>query len=210
MTYTTNRYVAKSWRAVRGGLLLTLVVVAGCGWGLTGYDGPSNSGNPDNPGDSRIVEAQSVPVSKSDSSSQGVRHSSSDNHDLKRDTLWHHSEEEAFKTSAKLGLPVLIDFAASWCVPCQMMDEHTWPVKEVQDILLNEVVPLRIEMDSGITGPLVEKYAIESVPAVLLVDSDGVLVERAGYVDADEVAAIVHRYQVRGQADSNSATEHNR
>lgn len=97
---------------------------------------------------------------------------------------WFRDYDEAIAESRTLKRPVLIDFAASWCVPCRMMDKHVWPDPAVQQALRNDVVPLRLDMDAANTKVLVEKFGVEFVPTILLVDTDGNELQRSGFVDA--------------------------
>ena len=101
------------------------------------------------------------------------------------DVAWLSDYDEAIAESRTLKRPVLIDFAASWCVPCRMMDKHVWPDSAVQQALQNDVVPLRLDMDAANTKALVKKFNVEFVPTILLVDADGKELQRSGFVDAE-------------------------
>src|SRR6516162_5879654 len=64
--------------------------------------------------------------------------------------------------------PVLVDFWASWCKPCQMMN----PAIEA---LARDFKVCKVNVDTN--GPLAERYGVSSIPA-LLVFKDGNQVAR--------------------------------
>lgn len=104
---------------------------------------------------------------------------------------WLKDYDEALDRAKKLDQPVLIDFAASWCVPCVMMDKHVWPEDAVQEILASNVVPLRIDMDATSATRLVEKYKVEFVPTILLIDADGKELKREGFLDVEPLLEMI-------------------
>ncbi len=104
---------------------------------------------------------------------------------------WLYNYDEAIARAKKLNRPVLIDFASSWCFPCVMMDKHVWPKIAVQEILANKVIPLRIDMDGKLSPPLIDKFKVEFVPTLLLIDSKGKELKREGYVNAKELTEMI-------------------
>lgn len=104
---------------------------------------------------------------------------------------WLKDYDKAIAQAKELGRPVLIDFAASWCAPCVMMDKHVWPKPTVLEALDSKVVPLRVDVDAKATLPLVEKYKIEFLPTVLLIDAEGHELKREGFVDAEQVIEMI-------------------
>lgn len=104
---------------------------------------------------------------------------------------WLTDYDKAIAQAKELGRPVLIDFAASWCAPCVMMDKHVWPKPTVLEALDSKVIPLRVDVDAKSTLPLVEKYKVEFLPTVLLIDAEGQELKREGFVDAEQVIEMI-------------------
>lgn len=104
---------------------------------------------------------------------------------------WMKDYDKAIARARKLKRPVLIDFAASWCVPCVMMKKHVWPEDAVEDALENRVVPLRIDMDGKTAPPLIEKFEVEFVPTILLIDAKGMELQREGFVNAKKLLEMI-------------------
>lgn len=115
------------------------------------------------------------------------------------ETAWLIDLDRALATATKLNRPVLIDFAASWCAPCQMMEKHVWPKEKVREVLAEHVVPLKVDMDAAGARSLVQRYSIQFVPTVLLVDARGDELDRVGYVGADELVEFVNEVRSRNR-----------
>ena len=82
------------------------------------------------------------------------------------ETVWLTDFDRAFAMAERLDRPVLVDFAASWCVPCQMMEKHVWPQDKVREVLRDEVVPLKVDMDSAGARSLAQRYSVQFVPTL--------------------------------------------
>lgn len=104
---------------------------------------------------------------------------------------WLENYDEAISQAKKRDLPVFIDFAASWCTPCVMMDKHVWPKAAVRQALDSQVIPMRVDLDAKSTAPLVEKYNIEFVPTILLIDAQGQELKREGFVDDEQLLEMI-------------------
>ncbi|WP_345688759.1 hypothetical protein [Novipirellula caenicola] len=55
------------------------------------------------------------------------------------------------------------------------------------------MVPLRADMDAANTHVLVEKFGVEFVPTLLLVDTDGTVLKRSGFVDAKGLLELLSK-----------------
>lgn len=87
------------------------------------------------------------------------------------------------------GQPVLIDFAAEWCIPCREMDHTTYVDAEVvREAERFRMFKADITEESEQTSQLVERYDVRGVPTVILFSAMGDERERfVGYVGAEEL-----------------------
>lgn len=106
---------------------------------------------------------------------------------------WYTDYDKAIARAKRLKRPLLIDFAASWCVPCRLMDRTVWSDESVQKAITNDFVPLRIDMDAKHAPPLIEKFKVEFVPTMLIVDSDEKELAMEGFVSAEELLAVISK-----------------
>ncbi len=80
---------------------------------------------------------------------------------------------------------IFIDFYTTWCAPCKMMDQSTFPDAKVQKWLSEKAVALKVDAERKIA--LADKYRIDSYPTLLFLNSDGSEFDRiSGYVTPDE------------------------
>ncbi|MBN2584389.1 MAG: thioredoxin family protein [Planctomycetes bacterium] len=93
---------------------------------------------------------------------------------------WLTSLEEAKKQAAAQGKPIFIDFTATWCPPCKMLDAQTFPDEGVKT-LLAKFVTLRVDVDQDQATS--QAYNISSMPTLVVVDADGKpLVRHSGFI----------------------------
>jgi thiol:disulfide interchange protein DsbD len=73
------------------------------------------------------------------------------------------------------GKPIVIDFFATWCIPCKELDEKTFSDASVAKDLdrFTRVKADLTNADDPIVKELTKRYAIVGVPTVIFIDSSG-------------------------------------
>jgi thioredoxin 1 len=102
----------------------------------------------------------------------------------------HGTLNAALAESRKTGKPVLVDFWAEWCGPCQEMRQTTWKDKRVRQAV-NDYVFVELNVDQE--EKLASQYGVEAIPHVAVLDSQGhVLKANDGFMSADELLEWLH------------------
>lgn len=104
---------------------------------------------------------------------------------------WRESYEAALAESAESGKPVLIDFTASWCPPCRVMEAEVWPDEGVRSAIADRVIPLKLDVDEPTSSAAAQRYAVQYIPTILLVDATGTELARSGFMSADEITDFI-------------------
>jgi thioredoxin 1 len=82
--------------------------------------------------------------------------------------------------------PVLVDFFATWCGPCQMLS----PVlKQVKDNLGERITIIKIDVDKN--QELAQKHQVRGVPTMMLFHEGKQLWRQSGVLTKDEIIKII-------------------
>ncbi|MBI3309050.1 MAG: thioredoxin domain-containing protein [Candidatus Melainabacteria bacterium] len=94
--------------------------------------------------------------------------------------------EDIFKQAKKENKFVLLDLEAIWCHWCHVMKEETYHNSDVQSVINEKFIPVRINQDSR--PDLANKYRRYAWPATIIFNSDGIeLIKRRGYIPPDQM-----------------------
>lgn len=96
----------------------------------------------------------------------------------KSDTL---TNEESVSDVKVTGLPVIMDFSATWCPPCQQFK----PIfEDAKDRYSGQIEFKTIDVDAE--KELAQQFNITSIPAIIFIDAEGNEINRIiGFIDKD-------------------------
>ena len=103
-----------------------------------------------------------------------------------RDISWTRDFGGGLKAAQKSGKPVLLDFSATWCGPCQAMEREVWPERAVVE-RAQKFVCISVDVDN-LQG-MAARYRADSIPLIVLADPYGNQLSRhVGYMGTAELA----------------------
>ncbi|MDG1714904.1 thioredoxin [Lacinutrix sp.] len=83
--------------------------------------------------------------------------------------------------------PVLVDFFATWCGPCQTLGPI---LKEVKDTLGDAVSIIKIDVDKN--QELAAKYQVRGVPTMLLFKNGKQVWRQSGVLQKNDIINIIN------------------
>ena len=98
---------------------------------------------------------------------------------------------DSFKDIINSDKPVLIDFFATWCGPCQMLG----PVlKQVKDSLGDRVSIIKVDVDKN--QELAAMQQVRGVPTMMLYQKGQQLWRQSGVLSKEEIIQIILEKQI--------------
>jgi thiol:disulfide interchange protein len=93
---------------------------------------------------------------------------------------WKQSEflMPVLEEAQKANKPVFIEFTASWCAPCKVMEREVFSDPVVYEYLNKNFLSFRVDVDAPNGKPVAEIYEVAGMPTVVFVDPKGVELER--------------------------------
>ncbi len=96
---------------------------------------------------------------------------------------------EKFNELIQSAKPVLVDFYAEWCGPCQMMKPR---LLDVAERLGNEAKIVQIDIDKE--KALAERFHIQSVPTLIIFKNGKQLWRQSGIISTHALAKLLQNY----------------
>ena len=107
---------------------------------------------------------------------------------------WLHDEAAAFDQARKEHKGVMVDFAASWCMPCEEL-ELTFGDDDVYNAITSKFVPLQLSdyvMSEDALEQVRKRYGADTWPHVIFMTSEGNVLGRVKHlIEPDEMMEIV-------------------
>lgn len=88
-------------------------------------------------------------------------------------------------------VPVLVDFFATWCGPCQTL---TPILHDVAGRLKDQVKIIKIDVDKN--PDAASKYSVQGVPTLILLHKGKVLWRQSGALPANQLTETIQKHLV--------------
>ncbi|MFZ0927312.1 MAG: cytochrome c biogenesis protein CcdA [Syntrophobacteraceae bacterium] len=89
---------------------------------------------------------------------------------------WKPYSDEVLKEARKLNKPVIIDFYATWCTPCNELEEVTFHDASVVNQAQSDFVMVKVDVTKGgnpVYERLLQQYEVKGVPTIVFLDNGG-------------------------------------
>jgi protein disulfide-isomerase len=104
---------------------------------------------------------------------------------------WRDDFEETLAEAKEKGKPVLLVFGATWCPPCKTMKRNVWPDDEVTNAVEQGYVPMYVDVDEEKHSQLSSRYQILGIPAVLVLNAEGEVLQKRNTMSRSETLAFL-------------------
>jgi thiol-disulfide isomerase/thioredoxin len=82
----------------------------------------------------------------------------------------------AKERASREGKLIFLDFWASYCTPCKMMEEYTFTHPDVADYVNENYIPVKVDIQSFDGFDLKNQFDVRLLPTIIILNSKGVVV----------------------------------
>jgi thioredoxin len=93
-----------------------------------------------------------------------------------------------FNTIINSKQPVLVDFFATWCGPCQMLAPI---LKDVKDTLGDEIKIIKVDVDKNQSLMSDQRFQVKGVPTLMLFQNGKMLWRQSGVMPKEEIIRTI-------------------
>ena len=105
---------------------------------------------------------------------------------------WRTDFQRAEMEARTRGRLLWLQFTGSWCPNCLRMERESFVHPRVVEQACNNFIPVRVQSDQH--EDLVDRFALNGIPATILVKPSGEVIARhEGYVDAEAFCGFLER-----------------
>ncbi|QEE50855.1 thioredoxin [Flavobacterium alkalisoli] len=87
--------------------------------------------------------------------------------------------------------PVLVDFFATWCGPCQMLAPI---LKEVKEDMGDDITIIKIDVDKNRQLMMNPQFQVKGVPTIMLFQNGKMLWRQSGVLPKDEIVRSIRQH----------------
>lgn len=110
------------------------------------------------------------------------------------DPLWHDDYATTKAEAQRTQRPMLVLFAADWCVPCRLLEADTLSDPRVRERLATHLVVLRIDVteETHANREQQSRFRVRGLPTLVFLDPDGQPLDRLeGYISSSAFLARI-------------------
>jgi thioredoxin-related protein len=109
---------------------------------------------------------------------------------------WYKDINDAFKKAAKESRPIFVDVYADWCTWCHKLDREVYTDPRFVKYMKSFVMLKVDSEDQGKGTAFAQKYEVEGLPLLLVLDSKGKAIDRiSGFKHADQLMNAIYVVQ---------------
>ena len=99
--------------------------------------------------------------------------------------------EQALEKSRAEEKPIFVDAYTTWCGPCKMMTQRTFPDPQVGDLFNANFISVKIDMEQEAGLAFQRQYPVRAYPTLLFIDGTGKEIKRVlGFQQVDAMLQI--------------------